>query len=132
MRAVTARLTCLALAATLTAGCAVTGQPAAEPTTGTGEAIPEQLSITSPRFCAALAVYELATVDDWGLRAGIARAALNGFATAGRVPDCAEAWPPRSPVASSAPIAGRTRLMRWTQSMQAITPCPMPAHAPMR
>ncbi|ASK94483.1 hypothetical protein KWH04_15995 [Xanthomonas campestris pv. trichodesmae] len=46
--------------------------------------------MTSPRFCAALAVYELATVDDWGLRAGIARAALNGFTTAGRVPDCAE------------------------------------------
>ncbi|NIK62624.1 hypothetical protein [Xanthomonas cannabis] len=90
MRAVTARLTCLALAAALAAGCAVTGQPAAEPTTATGEGIPEQLSITSPRFCAALAVYELATVDDWSLRAGIARAALNGFATAGRVPDCAE------------------------------------------
>ncbi|WP_241235243.1 hypothetical protein [Xanthomonas arboricola] len=90
MRAVTARLTCLALAAALAASCAVTGQPAAEPTTATGEGIPEQLSITSPRFCAALAVYELATVDDWSLRAGIARAALNGFATAGRVPDCAE------------------------------------------
>ncbi|WP_022970706.1 hypothetical protein [Xanthomonas maliensis] len=90
MRAVTARLTCLSLAAALAAGCAVTGQPAAEPITATGEDIPEQLSITSPRFCAALAVYELATVDDWGLRAGIARAALNGFATAGRVPDCAE------------------------------------------
>ncbi|MGW8276042.1 hypothetical protein [Xanthomonas axonopodis] len=74
----------------LAAGCAVTGQPTAEPTTATGEGIPEQLSITSPRFCAALAVYELATVDDWGLRAGIARAALNGFTTAGRVPDCAE------------------------------------------
>ncbi|MBB2805886.1 hypothetical protein [Xanthomonas arboricola] len=90
MRAVTARLTCLALAAALAAGCAVTGQPAAEPTTATGEDIPEQLSITSPRFCAALAVYELAIVDDWSLRVGIARAALNGFATAGRVPDCAE------------------------------------------
>ncbi|MBB3806378.1 hypothetical protein FHR51_002530 [Xanthomonas arboricola] len=84
------RLTCLALAAALAAGCAVTGQPTAEPTTDTGEAIPEQLSITSPRFCAALVVYELATADDWSLRAGIARAALNGFATAGRVPDCAQ------------------------------------------
>ncbi|MBH1555827.1 hypothetical protein I5U56_06535 [Stenotrophomonas maltophilia] len=45
--------------------------------------------ITSPRICAALAVYELASDDDWGLRATIANAALNAFHDADRVPDCA-------------------------------------------
>ncbi|MGX2089218.1 hypothetical protein [Xanthomonas campestris] len=113
MRAVTARLTCLALAAALAAGCAVTGQPTAEPTTATGEAIPEQLSITSPRFCAALAVYELATVDDWSLRAGIARAALNGFATAGRVPDCAQG-------VAAALIGGDFIPRRWQEALDAV------------
>ncbi|HEL3246036.1 TPA: hypothetical protein UM344_001251 [Stenotrophomonas maltophilia] len=45
--------------------------------------------ITSPRICAALAVYELATADDWGLRATVANTALNAFRDADRVPDCA-------------------------------------------
>ncbi|MBB3832517.1 hypothetical protein FHR55_000683 [Xanthomonas arboricola] len=108
-----ARLACLALAAALAAGCAVTGQPTAEPTTATGEGIPEQLSITSPRFCAALAVYELATVDDWSLRAGIARAALNGFATAGRVPDCAQG-------VAAALTGGDFTPRRWQEALDAV------------
>ncbi|MCF5992745.1 hypothetical protein L2230_24935 [Xanthomonas perforans] len=113
MRAVAARLTCLALAAALAAGCAITGQPTAEPTTATGVARPEQLSITSPRFCAALAVYELATVDDWSLRAGIARAALNGFATAGRVPDCAQG-------VAAALTGGDFTPRRWQEALDAV------------
>lgn len=73
-------------------GCAATGQPepspAAEVTTDGEVTIPADLVISSPRFCAALAVYELADHDDWGLRATIAATALNGFHAAGRVPDC--------------------------------------------
>ncbi|WP_372380267.1 hypothetical protein [Xanthomonas sp. NCPPB 1062] len=102
----------LAVAAAISA-CAVTGQPAAGPTTATGEGIPEQLSITSPRFCAALAVYELATVDDWGLRAGIARAALNGFAAAGRVPDCAQG-------VAAALTDGDFTPRRWQEALDAV------------
>ncbi len=59
--------------------------PAAERATDT----PRDLVITSPRICAALAVYELATADDWGLRATIAHTTLNAFIDAQRVPDCA-------------------------------------------
>ncbi|KIJ00452.1 hypothetical protein ST27_10145 [Xanthomonas phaseoli pv. phaseoli] len=109
----TASTLCVVAFVALAAGCAVTGQPAAEPTTDTGEAIPEQLSITSPRFCAALAVYELATVDDWSLRAGIARAALNGFATAGRVPDCAEG-------VAAALTGGDFTPRRWQEALDAV------------
>ena len=50
---------------------------------------PERLVITSPRICAALEVYTLATADDWGLRATVAHATLNGYRESGRVPDCA-------------------------------------------
>lgn len=52
-------------------------------------AIPADLIVTSPRICAALAVYDLADHDDWGLRAAIALTALNGFRAADRVPNCA-------------------------------------------
>ncbi|MBU2049660.1 MAG: hypothetical protein KKH61_11860 [Gammaproteobacteria bacterium] len=45
--------------------------------------------VTSPRICAALSVYELAQENDWGLRATVAQATLNGFTLEGRVPDCA-------------------------------------------
>ena len=45
--------------------------------------------ITSPRICAALAVYELAAGDDWALRATVANTTLNAFRDADRVPDCA-------------------------------------------
>ncbi|MDJ1520551.1 hypothetical protein MF545_00450 [Stenotrophomonas maltophilia] len=50
---------------------------------------PKDLMITSPRICAALAVYELAAADDWGLRATVANTSLNAFRDASRVPDCA-------------------------------------------
>ncbi|PPU28835.1 hypothetical protein XarCFBP6762_05355 [Xanthomonas arboricola] len=69
--------------------------------------------MTSPRFCAALAVYELATVDDWSLRAGIARAALNGFHTAGRVPDCAQG-------VASALTGGDFTPRRWQEALDAV------------
>ncbi len=50
---------------------------------------PTNLVVTSPRICAALSVYELAQENDWGLRATVAQATLNGFTVEGRVPDCA-------------------------------------------
>lgn len=50
---------------------------------------PDGLVITSPRICAALAVYELAAADDWALRATVANTSLNAFRDASRVPDCA-------------------------------------------
>lgn len=50
---------------------------------------PDGLVITSPRICAALAVYELAKSDDWGLRATVANTTLNSFRDSSRVPDCA-------------------------------------------
>lgn len=50
---------------------------------------PTNLVVTSPRICAALTVYELAQENDWGLRATVAQATLNGFTLEGRVPDCA-------------------------------------------
>lgn len=74
-------------------GCAATGHP--EPTQVTAVAtdgdvtVPADLVIVSPRICAALAVYELAEHDDWGLRATIAGTALNGFHEAASVPNCA-------------------------------------------
>ena len=74
-------------------GCAATGHPEAVPastvTTDGGVTVPADLVIVSPRICAALAVYDLAEHDDWGLRATIASTALNGFRSASRVPDCA-------------------------------------------
>lgn len=74
------------------AGCAATSAPAPAPATPTrtiGDVTaPADLSIDNPRFCAAAAVYELADHDDWGLRATIAFATLNGFRAANSVPDC--------------------------------------------
>lgn len=52
-------------------------------------AAPDGLVVTSPRICAALAVYELASTNDWGLRATVANTALNAFRDVKRVPDCA-------------------------------------------
>lgn len=42
--------------------------------------------VTQPRICAAVAVYTLATADDWGQRAVIANTVLNQYAAGG--PDC--------------------------------------------
>jgi len=51
---------------------------------------PSDLEVTNPRICAAEAVYRLATADDWGLRAAIAKVTLNGYQERRSVPDCAE------------------------------------------
>lgn len=71
-------------------GCAAPTIPTPAPETRTAGdvTVPADLVISSPRICAALAVYDLADHDDWGLRATIAFATLNGFRGAGRVPDC--------------------------------------------
>ena len=73
-------------------GCAANAIPAPAPVpaakTVGDVTVPADLVIVSPRICAALAVYELADHDDWGLRATIAGTALNGFRSANRVPDC--------------------------------------------
>ncbi|KRG38555.1 hypothetical protein ARC78_15590 [Stenotrophomonas pictorum JCM 9942] len=84
------RALAFALAALLT-GCAATGEPEASAVDSTSTAgdvtIPTNLVISSPRICAALAVYQMAKHDDWGLRATIAHATLNAF-EAGGVPNC--------------------------------------------
>lgn len=63
--------------------------PGEAPAADAAEDAPDRLVITSPRICAALAVYELATADDWALRATVANTSLNAFRDASRVPDCA-------------------------------------------
>ncbi|GHH52436.1 hypothetical protein [[Pseudomonas] boreopolis] len=50
---------------------------------------PAGLEVTNPRICAAEAVYRLASADDFGLRAAIAQATINGYRAAGAVPNCA-------------------------------------------
>lgn len=50
---------------------------------------PDGLVITSPRICAAVAVYALAGSDEWSARAAVATNALNAFRDAVQVPDCA-------------------------------------------
>lgn len=50
--------------------------------------VPAKLVITHPRICAAVAVYDLADANDWGLRTTVANAALNSFRDGGAVPDC--------------------------------------------
>ncbi|WP_282257302.1 hypothetical protein [Stenotrophomonas sp. PS02301] len=63
--------------------------PGEAPAADAAEDAPDRLVITSPRICAALAVYELAAADDWALRATVANTSLNAFRDASRVPDCA-------------------------------------------
>lgn len=97
-------------------GCAATGQPehapAAAVTTDGDVTVPADLVITSPRICAALAVYELADHDDWGLRGTIAATALNGFRAADRVPNCAAGVA----VALTADFSPR----RWREALDAV------------
>lgn len=78
---------CLVIGATAatTLAAVAAGQHTPAPTYA-----PNNLTVTNPRICAAEAVYRLAKVDDWGLRATIATAIINGYRQAGRVPDCAE------------------------------------------
>ena len=83
----------LPLLIAVAAGCSATGKPADAPaarfTSDAGITIPADLSITEPRICAALAVYELAHVDDSAFRGAIAIAALNEISGGGRDQDCA-------------------------------------------
>lgn len=50
--------------------------------------VPAKLVITHPRICAAVAVYDIADANDWGLRTTVANTALNSFRDGGAVPDC--------------------------------------------
>ncbi|WP_313271373.1 hypothetical protein [Stenotrophomonas sp.] len=108
--------TFLAALCLVLSGCAATGQPepspAAEVTTDGDVTVPANLVITSPRICAALAVYELADHDDWGLRGTIAATALNGFRAADRVPNCAAGVA----VALTADFSPR----RWQDALDAV------------
>lgn len=84
-----ARLSLVALVCFTILALAAWASPGDTPSTVPSEDTPEGLVITSPRICAALAVYELAAADDWSLRATVASTSLNAFRTADRVPDCA-------------------------------------------
>ncbi|WP_414539571.1 hypothetical protein [Stenotrophomonas forensis] len=84
-----ARLGLVALACFIVLAAAAWASPGDAPAAPADGDAPDGLVITSPRICAALAVYELAAADDWGLRATVARTSLNAFRTAERVPDCA-------------------------------------------
>lgn len=84
----TARVGMAALACFIALGVVAWATPSNAPAAGTNDA-PDGLLITSPRICAALAVYELAAGDDWALRATVANTTLNAFRDADRVPDCA-------------------------------------------
>lgn len=84
-----AHLGLVALACFIVLALAAWASPGEESAAEAAGDAPDGLVITSPRICAALAVYELATADDWGLRATIAHTTLNAFNDAQRVPDCA-------------------------------------------
>lgn len=77
------------LACFIVLGVAAWAVPGEAPAADAAEDAPDRLVITSPRICAALAVYELAAADDWALRATVANTSLNAFRDASRVPDCA-------------------------------------------
>lgn len=84
-----ARLGLVALACFIVLGVAAWSVPGDAPAADATEDAPDTLVITSPRICAALAVYELAAADDWALRATVANTSLNAFRDASHVPDCA-------------------------------------------
>lgn len=85
----TARIGLAAIACFTLLAVVAWASPSEAPASEANADNPDDLVITSPRICAALAVYELANADDWGLRATIAYATLNAFNDAQRVPDCA-------------------------------------------
>lgn len=85
----TARIGLAAIACFTLLAVVAWASPSEAPASQANADAPDDLVITSPRICAALAVYELANADDWGLRATIANATLNAFNDAQRVPDCA-------------------------------------------
>lgn len=74
--------------------------------------------ITDARTCAALAVYQGATADDWGQRAALANAALSSFqgdpdaAVPGQAPDCG----PGVAAALSSDFSPR----RWQAALDAV------------
>ncbi|WP_258015744.1 hypothetical protein [Stenotrophomonas maltophilia] len=84
-----ARLGLAALACFIVLAVTAWASPSDPPAAPADGDAPDGLVITSPRICAALAVYELAAADDWGLRATVANTSLNAFRAASRVPDCA-------------------------------------------
>jgi len=84
-----ARLGLTALACFIVLAVTAWASPSDAPAAPAEGDAPDGLVITSPRICAALAVYELAAADDWGLRATVANTSLNAFRDASRVPDCA-------------------------------------------
>lgn len=84
-----ARLGLAALACFIVLAVTAWASPSDAPAAPADGDAPDGLVITSPRICAALAVYELAAADDWGLRATVAYTSLNAFRDASRVPDCA-------------------------------------------
>lgn len=73
---------------------------------------PSDLEVTNPRICAAEVVYRLARTDDWGLRAAIATATINGYRQAGRVNDCADGV--------SAALTTDFSPRRWQDALEAV------------
>ncbi|WP_439444494.1 hypothetical protein ABWU93_11620 [Xanthomonas translucens pv. translucens] len=98
---------CAGAAAALAAGAATADARGEDPMR-----VPAGLSITSPRLCAAVVVYRLATADDWGLRTTLAQTALNAFAAAGGAPDCA------APV--TAALGHQFDPRRWQAALDAV------------
>lgn len=84
----TARLGVAALACFTLVAFAGWVSPSGTPAPPRGDA-PDGLVITSPRICAALAVYGLAGANDWTARAAVATTALNAFRDTTQAPDCA-------------------------------------------
>ena len=78
-----------ALASFILLAAVALATPVDQSESATADAAPAGLVVTSPRICSALAVYDLARSDDWGLRATVANASLNAFRDASRAPDCA-------------------------------------------
>ncbi|MGH8052523.1 MAG: hypothetical protein ACREP4_01135 [Stenotrophomonas sp.] len=74
--------------------------------------VPADLIITNPRVCAAVEVYQLAQVNDWGLRTTVASTALNSFRNAGSVPDCSARL--------KALMARDFSWSRWQESLDAV------------
>lgn len=68
--------------------------------------------ITDARTCAALAVYERSTVDDWSQRAAIAAATLNAQKTSGADPDCGKG------LASA--LSGPFKPILWQNALDAV------------
>ena len=104
----------LALGIATATGIGATFSTSSPSTDDPGQTVraPAALVITSPRICAALEVYTLASENDWGLRTTIAQAVLNGFNDAGRVPDCA--------AGVSAALAKDFSPYRWQLALDAV------------